>query len=113
MRSQAHYQCIHDAQTQWVDPGMEDHTHSRGPAITCNMRTPSQELPCCIADGTLQNDADPFFYTGIPLVEFHTLVSCLQPFTPPTSSMPVVDQILMKLKKLRQSFVMANLERRF
>lgn len=34
-------------------------------------------------------------YTGIPLTEFHTLVSCLQPFAPTKSSMPVVDPILM------------------
>uniref|UniRef100_A0A667W8G4 THAP-type domain-containing protein n=1 Tax=Myripristis murdjan TaxID=586833 RepID=A0A667W8G4_9TELE len=102
-----------DAQTQWVDPGMEDHTYSKGPIISCSMSTPSPELSHPVADGMLQSDADSLLYTGIPLVEFHTLVSCLQPFAPTTSSVPVVDQILMTLMKLRQNFVMADVARRF
>lgn len=92
---------------------MEDHTYSKGPVITCNMSTPSQELPRSVADGVLQGDADSLLYTGIPLIEFRTLVSCLQPFALTTSSVPVVDQILMTLMKLRQNFVMADLARRF
>ncbi|KAJ8375535.1 hypothetical protein SKAU_G00061150, partial [Synaphobranchus kaupii] len=102
-----------DAQTQWSEPGMEDHTYSKGPTITCRMSTPSPELSHPVADSILKSDADSLLYTGIPLIEFHTLVSCLQPFTPTSSSMPVVDQILMTLMKLRQNFVMADLARRF
>ncbi|KAJ8278435.1 hypothetical protein GJAV_G00087590 [Gymnothorax javanicus] len=102
-----------DAGTQWADPGKEDHTYSKGPIITCRMSTPSPELSHPVADSILQSDADSLLYTGIPLGEFHTLVSCLQPFAPAISSMSVVDQILMTLMKLRQNFVMADLARRF
>lgn len=52
-------------------------------------------------------------YTGIPLIEFHTLVSCLQTFAPASSSVPIVDQILMTLMKIRQNFVMADLAQWF
>ena len=102
-----------DAQTQWSDPGMEDHTYSKGPTITCGTHTPPPELPRPVADCILESDADSLLYTGIPLTEFQTLVACLQPFAPASPSMPVVDQILMTLMKLRQNFVMADLARRF
>uniref|UniRef100_A0A671UHG4 THAP-type domain-containing protein n=1 Tax=Sparus aurata TaxID=8175 RepID=A0A671UHG4_SPAAU len=92
-----------DAQTQWSDPGMEDHTYSKGATITCELHTP---LPP-------ELDADSLLYTGIPLTEFITLVACLQTLAPASPSMPVVDQILMTLMKLRQNFVMADLARRF
>ncbi len=97
-----------DAQTQWSDPGMEDHTYSKAPTITCGTYTPQP-----VADCILGSDADSLLYTGIPLTEFRTLVACLQPFAPASPSMPVVDQILMTLMKLRQNFVMADLARRF
>lgn len=103
-----------DAQTQWPDPEMEDHTYSKGPTITCRASTaPSPELSCPVADNILKSDAQSLLYTGIPLIAFHTLVTCLQPFAPTSSSMPVVDQILMTLMKLRQNFVMADLARKF
>ncbi|CAM4602315.1 unnamed protein product [Leuciscus chuanchicus] len=96
-----------DAQTQWSDPEMEDHTYSKGPTITCRASTtPSPELSCPVADNVLKSDADSLLYTGIPLIAFHTLVTCLQPFAPTSSSMPVVDHILMTLMKLRLNFVM-------
>ncbi|XP_053183953.1 uncharacterized protein LOC128367339 [Scomber japonicus] len=102
-----------DAQTQWSDPGMEDHTYSKRPSITLGISAPSPELPHPVADSILKGDADSLLYTGIPLIVFHTLVSCLQPFAPTSSSMPVVDQVLMALMKLRQNFVMADLAQRF
>ncbi|XP_049905572.1 uncharacterized protein LOC126393433 [Epinephelus moara] len=99
-----------DAQTQWSDPGMEDHTYSKVPPI---MSAPSIKPSHPVADSVLESFADSLLYTGIQLIEFHTLVSCLQPFAPASSSMPVVDQILMTLMKLRQNFDMADLARRF
>ncbi|KAM4726220.1 P2X purinoceptor 1 [Anableps anableps] len=39
-----------DAQTRWSCPGMEDHTHPRGPTITCGMSAPSLALPNSVAD---------------------------------------------------------------
>ncbi|KAL7387754.1 hypothetical protein ABVT39_000377 [Epinephelus coioides] len=74
-----------DAQTQWSDPGMEDHTYSKGPTITCGMHTPPAEVP-------------------------HPVADCILETSP---SMPVVDQILLTLMKLRQNFVMADLARQF
>uniref|UniRef100_A0A674A1E1 DDE Tnp4 domain-containing protein n=1 Tax=Salmo trutta TaxID=8032 RepID=A0A674A1E1_SALTR len=93
---------------------MEDHTYSKGPIITCGMTTsPAPERSLSVADVTLKDDADCLLYTGIPLLEFNTLVSRLQGFAPTSSTMPVVDQILLTLMKLRQNFVIADLARRF
>ncbi|XP_016325377.1 uncharacterized protein LOC107675507 [Sinocyclocheilus anshuiensis] len=64
-----------DAQTQWSDPWMEDHTYSKGPTIPCGLTlAPPPELQPA-ASYTLTNNADCLLYTGIPLLEFHTLVS--------------------------------------
>ncbi len=102
-----------DAQTQWSDPWMEDHTYSKGPTIPCGSTlAPPPELQPA-ASYPLTNNADCLLYTGIPLLEFHTLVSCLQGFAPTSSAMPVADQILMTLMKLRQNFVIADLAKHF
>ncbi|KAG1928313.1 uncharacterized protein LOC120477253 [Pimephales promelas] len=107
-------QTFHDAQTQWSDPAMEDHTYSKGPTITCVMTTaPSSKSSLSVADVVLKDDADCLLYTGIPLLEFRTLVSCLQHFAPTSSSLSAEDQILLTLMKLRQNFVIADLARRF
>lgn len=107
-------QTFHDAQTQWSDPAMEDHTYSKGPTITCGMTTaPSSERSLPVADVVLKDDTDCLLYTGIPLLEFKTLVSCLQRFSPTSSALSAEDQILLTLMKLRQNFVIADLARRF
>uniref|UniRef100_A0A671KKW8 THAP-type domain-containing protein n=1 Tax=Sinocyclocheilus anshuiensis TaxID=1608454 RepID=A0A671KKW8_9TELE len=75
-----------DAQTQWSDPWMEDHTYSKGPTIPCGLTlAPPPELQPA-ASYTLTNNADCLLYT---------------------------DQILMTLMKLRQNFVIADLAKRF
>ncbi|XP_034043800.1 uncharacterized protein LOC117525943 isoform X1 [Thalassophryne amazonica] len=102
-----------DAQTQWSDPAMDDHRYSKEPLITCERHLLPPELSHPVADSIVESDADSLLYTEIPLTEFQTLVACLQPFSPASPSMPVVDQILMTLMKLRQNFVMADLARRF
>ena len=105
---------FHDAQTQWSDPTMEDHTYSKAPTITCGMTTaPSTERTLPVADVVLKDDTDCLLYTGIPLLEFKTLVSCLQRFAPTSSAFSAEDQILLTLMKLRQNFVIADLARRF
>ncbi|CAM4487669.1 unnamed protein product [Leuciscus chuanchicus] len=107
-------QTFHDAQTQWSDPAMEDHTYSKGPTITCAMTTvPSSERSLSVADVVLKDNTDCLLYTGIPLLKFKTLVSCLQRFAPTTSALSAEDQILLTLMKLRQNFVIADLARRF
>ena len=73
---------------------------------------PSPESSHSVAEDLLEDDKDCLLYTGIPLLEFKTLVSCLQSFGR-TTTMPVVDEILMTLMKLRQNFVYADLAKRF
>lgn len=104
-----------DAQTQWSDPTLEDHAYSKGPTIaaTTNAMQPPKPPTKSVAESLLRNDTDSLLYTGIPLLQFKTLVSCLQGFAPSSSSMPAADQILMTLMKLRQNFVMAVLARQF
>ena len=107
-------QTFKDAQTQWMDPAVEDHTYSKGSIIMYNMPiTPAPEISLSIAEVTLKGDKDCLLYTGIPLLVFNTLVSCVQGFAPQSSTMPVQDQVLLTIMKLRQNFVLADLARRF
>ena len=107
-------QTFKDAQTQWMDPAVEDHTYSKGSIIIYNMPiTPAPEISLSIAEVTLKGDKDCLLYTGIPLLVFNTLVSSLQGFAPQSSTMPVQDQVLLTIMKLRQNFVLADLARRF
>uniref|UniRef100_A0A672RAP9 THAP-type domain-containing protein n=1 Tax=Sinocyclocheilus grahami TaxID=75366 RepID=A0A672RAP9_SINGR len=90
----------------------DDSSFSTGPTIPCGLTlAPPPELQPA-ASYTLTNNADCLLYTGIPLLEFHTLVSCLQGFAPTSSLHLVADQILMTLMKLRQNFVNADLAKR-
>ncbi|KAK9952733.1 hypothetical protein ABG768_018540, partial [Culter alburnus] len=102
---------FHDAQTQWSDPAVEDHTYSKGTTITCGLTTVPSSRSRPVADDVLKNDADCLLYTGIPLLEFKTLVSCLQRFAPTSSALPAEDLILLTLMKLRQKFVIVDLAR--
>lgn len=77
------------------------------------MSTPSPELLHHVADSILESDAVSLLYTGIQLIEFYTFVSCLQPFASTSSPMPVFEQLLMTLLKLRQNFLMADLVQGF
>ena len=81
-------QTFKDAQTQWMDPAVEDHTYSKGSIIIYNMPiTPAPEISLSIAEVTLKGDKDCLLYTGIPLLVFNTLVSSLQGFAPQSSTM--------------------------
>lgn len=105
-------QTFKDAQTQWMDPAVEDHTYCKG-SIICDMTiTPAPEISLSIAEVTLKGDKDCLLYTGVSLLVFNTLVSCLQGFAP-NSTLPVQDQVLLTFMKLRQNFAVADLARRF
>lgn len=106
-------QTFKDAQTQWIDPAVEDHTYCKGSIIYDTTITPAPEISRSIAEVTLKRDEDCLLYTGISLQVFNTLVSCLQGFAPSSSIMPVQDQVLLTLMKLRQNFPGADLARRF
>ena len=50
-------QTFKDAQTQWMDPAVEDHTYSKGSIIIYNMPiTPAPEISLSIAEVTLKGD---------------------------------------------------------
>ena len=107
-------QTFKDAQTQWMDPAEEDHTYSKGSILICDMIiTPAPEISLSIAEVTLKGDKDCLLYTGIPLLVFNTLVSCLQGFVRQSSTMPAQDEVLLTLMKLRHNFAVADLARRF
>ena len=82
----------HDVQTQWSDPGMEDHIYPKAPPARTSsvLPEPSPESSQSVAEDLLKHDEDCLLYTGIPLLEFNTLVSCLQSFVR-TSTMLVLD----------------------
>ncbi|XP_062395676.1 uncharacterized protein LOC134083363 [Sardina pilchardus] len=52
-------QTFKDAQTQWMDPAVEDHTYSKGSIITCDMPITPAPAPLSIADVTLKGQS-PF-----------------------------------------------------
>ena len=71
-----------DAQTQWMDPFVEDQTYSKLFIIICNMPiTPAPEISLSIAEVTLKGDKDCLLYTGIPLLVFQH--SSLRSYCPP------------------------------
>lgn len=78
IRSCAHHQRHpkHSGQTQ----GWRTTAIQKGPP-SCVERTPSPALLHPVGDSILQSIADSLLYTGIPLTEFHTLVSCLKTFS--------------------------------
>lgn len=103
-----------------MDLELEDHNYSKKLSIqsssdteiaTVSSVTESAKKP--VSDSIVANDADSFLYTGLSFFVFHTLVLCLQPFAPHSVSMPIIDQILMTLIKLKLNLVMADLGRRF
>lgn len=67
----------------------------------------------CISDDMLKDDACCLLYTGIPLQEFNTLVSCLHGFATMTSEMPIQDQILLTLMKIRYNCDISDLASQF
>ncbi|XP_025760969.1 uncharacterized protein LOC112845999 [Oreochromis niloticus] len=61
----------------------------------------------------LQNDADALLYTGIALETFNTLVSTLEGYDNNEFTVPVRDQVLMTLMKLKSNRVIGDLSRQF
>ncbi|XP_003449413.4 uncharacterized protein LOC100695668 [Oreochromis niloticus] len=102
---------LHSVHTQWEDPSQQDHqycTRSRRKEVQDKM-TQCDEVGYFI----LQNDADALLYTGIPLETFNTLVSTLEGYDNNEFTMPVRDQVLMTLMKLKSNRVIGDLSRQF
>lgn len=58
-------------------------------------------------------DKDSLLFTGLHLVHFHLMVQVLLPFRKRSFSLPVVDQILMTLMKLKLNSLVGDIARRF
>uniref|UniRef100_A0A3Q4M4T0 Uncharacterized LOC102788550 n=1 Tax=Neolamprologus brichardi TaxID=32507 RepID=A0A3Q4M4T0_NEOBR len=102
---------VHSVHTQWEDPSQQDHQYcSRSP----RKEVQDQMTQCDeVAYFILQNDADALLYTGIPLETFNTLVSTLEGCDDNEFTMPVRDQVLMTLMKLKSNRVIGDLSRQF
>uniref|UniRef100_A0A3Q3BUY7 Transposase Helix-turn-helix domain-containing protein n=1 Tax=Haplochromis burtoni TaxID=8153 RepID=A0A3Q3BUY7_HAPBU len=102
---------LHSVPTQWEDPPQQDHQY-------CNRsrrKDVQDKMTQCdeVAYFILQNDADPLLYTGIALETFNTLVSTLEGYDNNEFTMPVRDQVLMTLMKLKSNRVIGDLSRQF
>ncbi|XP_047439287.1 uncharacterized protein si:dkey-56d12.4 [Mugil cephalus] len=92
-------------QTQWEDLALQDHDY-------CETDY-SHDVQDEIGYFTLQNDADALLYIGIALKTFNTLVSTLEGHANNSLPLPVKDQVLMTLMKLKTNQVVGHLSRRF
>lgn len=102
---------LHSVHTQWEDPSQQDHQY-------CNRsrrKDVQDKMTQCdeVAYFILQNDADALLYTGIALETFNTLVSTLEGYDNNEFTMPVRDQVLMTLMKLKSNRVIGDLSRQF
>lgn len=92
------------AKTKKSKKAVVEHNYFKGPAMRKSW---------CISDDMLKDDACCLLYTGIPLQEFNTLVSCLHGFATMTSEMPIQDQILLTLMKIRYNCDISDLASQF
>ncbi|MED6240564.1 hypothetical protein ATANTOWER_023318 [Ataeniobius toweri] len=94
---------LHSVHTQWEDPSQQDHKYSN----TSRSKDLQDKMTQCdeVAYFILQNDADTLLCTGIALETFNTLVSTLEGYENNEFTMPVRDQVLMTLMKLKSNRV--------
>ncbi|XP_076154962.1 uncharacterized protein LOC143138353 [Alosa pseudoharengus] len=104
-----------DAQTQWEDPSHVDHTYcSTTPSVKVDKATQCEaEMGPTVTSTTVIDDARSRLYTGVRMVQFFTLVTVLLPFSKPSITLPVVDQILMTLIKLKLNLILGDIAHRF
>lgn len=104
-----------DAQTQWEDPSLTDHIYcSTTQPVKVDKATQCEaEMGLTVTSTTLIDDARSQLYTGVCLDTFFTLVTVLLPFSKPSITLPVVDQILMTLMKLKLNLILGDIAHRF
>ncbi|KAL3980345.1 transcriptional repressor p66 [Sarotherodon galilaeus] len=102
---------LHSVHTQWEDPSQQDHQYGN----RSRRKDVQDKMTQCdeVAYFILQNDADALLYTGIDLETFNTLVSTLEGYDNNEFTMPVRDQVLMTLMKLKSNRVIGDLSRQF
>ncbi|XP_056096639.1 uncharacterized protein LOC130100300 [Rhinichthys klamathensis goyatoka] len=99
-----------DAATQWEDLTKTDHSYA---AKLDHVNKSTQTGVQTVADDMLLDDDTSLLYTGLRLLYFFTLVKTMLPFSKPSCSIPVVDQILMTLMKLKLNLVLGDVAKRF
>ncbi|XP_037550252.1 uncharacterized protein LOC119426742 [Nematolebias whitei] len=95
---------LHSVHTQWEDPSLKDHhqyCNTSGRKDVQDKTTQCDE----VAFFLLQNDADALLYTGTALETFNTLVSALEGDDNNEFTMPVQDQVLITLMKIKTNRV--------
>lgn len=106
-----------DKGVQWTDCSLEDHTYVK--ILTARTMVSNKAVQCCVKDEvsyakrhiTANNLSR--LYTGVNSDVFWTLVQCMKQFGQDGISMPVADQILMTLMKLKLNLLHADLSVRF
>ncbi|XP_048753449.2 uncharacterized protein LOC125664649 [Ostrea edulis] len=115
------------AGTQWIDPTLHEHEYARpcisGARDTGTQTRPSEtedkgvncstlHIPLTTAD--ISSDSLALLYTGLPLNTFRTFVSVMQNMDDSLKfTMPVSEQVLLVLMKLRFNLLFADLANRF
>lgn len=101
-----------DAQTQWEDPSLTDHAYCSTTQSLKVDKATQCEAPT-VTSTTIIDDARSRLYTGVRMVQFFTLVTVLLPYSKPSITLPVVDQILMTLMKLKLNLILGDISHRF
>ncbi|KAK7495566.1 hypothetical protein BaRGS_00013264 [Batillaria attramentaria] len=112
-----------EASTQYVDPSTQDHGYAVPWLHHPKKVNPAAKKDCQVqcqikediglAGFLLTCDSDAKLYTGIDLLTFRTLVTCLIKHGDRRFRLPVADQILITLMKLRLNLLYADIARRF
>lgn len=96
-----------DQQTQWEDFSLGYHDYCQKSAevkhIECQCDLAEEET---ITSQLIKTDSNAKLYAGIPRETFLTLVDCMRGFAKTKWQMPVEDQLLMTLMKLKRNFLL-------
>lgn len=95
-------ECKHEAATQWEDPTTADHSYSKAVSYSVRSSIKAQMSP-----------ADILFYTGLSTDMFDSIVVGLQRVLQPSAQLPLEDQVLLALMRLRLGLLYGDLACRF
>ena len=118
-----------DVGTQWEDHSLTDHTYNlmveKPKLVDVNIQTTAPRMlnigcMCQLTGGAMtvteiNTDADALHYVGIHKDCFITLISVMesQPGVPSNFGIPIGDQILLCLMRIKHNYVLEDLSRRF